>query len=218
MNSRTSFTSQLTALFLACGVVTAPSVAKAAAGPSIYEISQSYFSAALDTAGEYWTSAVAATDDWLPDFSLSSAGMLTRHLEVEGENSEFEFTNMMSAAGYSVKSVKMGVGVLPKVSFSFGQKREMSSVDFEYVQRQLRRHKLARSGPEAMAERLIVQSIIDIQHFPKYNVAKVDVTLLPLPSVDFTAEPKSLTLSSETSYVVRRIDKLNSLLEQISDQ
>ena len=144
--------------------------------------------------------------------------MLTRHLEVEGENSEFEFTNMMSAAGYSVKSVKMGVGVLPKVSFSFGQKREMSSVDFEYVQRQLRRHKLARSGPEAMAERLIVQSIIDIQHFPKYNVAKVDVTLLPLPSVDFTAEPKSLTLSSETSYVVRRIDKLNSLLEQISDQ
>ena len=42
--------------------------------------------------------------------------------------------------------------------------------------------------------------------------------MLPVPYVEFTAEPKALTLDSETSYVVRRIDALNRSLEQLSAQ
>jgi hypothetical protein len=216
MNARTLFAAQFTALLLAAGAMTAPAGAEAPSGPPIYETGQGYLSAALGTAGEYWTSAVGAIGDWMPD--MSSGGLLTRHLDVGSETSELDFTNMMSAAGYSVKSLKMGVGILPKFSFSFGQKREMSSIDYDHIQRLMRKHKQSRSGPKAIAERMIIQTVLDIQRFPKYDLAKVDVTMLPVPYVEFTAEPKSLTLDSETSYVVRRIDELNRSLEQISAQ
>lgn len=216
MNARTSLAAQLTALFLAAGAMTTPAVAEATVGPSIYETGQSYLSAALATAGGYWSSAVAATGDWMPD--MSSRNLLTRQLDAGSEPSELEFSNMMSAAGYSVKSVKMGVGLLPKFSFSYGLKRELSSIDYDHMQRLLRKHTKSRSGPKAIAERLIIQTVLDIERLPKYDLAKVDVTMLPIPSVEFTAEPKSLALSSETSYVVRRIDRLNRLLEKISVQ
>lgn len=214
MNTRTSFAAQLTALILAAGTMSGPAGAEAQADTSIYETGQGYVMAALDTAGEYLTSAVSAIGGWIPD--MSSSGMLTRQLEAESEKSELDFTNMMSAAGYAVKSLKMGVGVLPKFSFSFAQKREMSSIDYDYIQRLLRKHKQSRSGPRAMAERMIIQTVLDIQRFPKYQLAKVDVTMLPVPYVEFTAEPKAVTLDSETSYVVRRIDALNRSLEQLT--
>ena len=216
MNARTSFAARLTALFLSAGFITSPAGAETPADPSIYETGQGYVMAALRTAGEYWTGAVAAIGGWMPD--MSSSGMLTRQLEAESEQSELDFTNMMSAAGYAVKSLRMGVGVLPKFSFSFAQKREMSSIDYDYIQRLLRKHKQARSGPKAIADRMIIQTVLNIQRFPKYDLAKVDVTMLPVPYVEFTAEPKALTLDSETSYVVRRIDDLNRSLEKISAQ
>ena len=212
MNARTS----LAAVLLAAGAMTGPASAEAPAGPTIYQTGQGYLTTALGTVGEYWTSAVAAIGDWMPD--MSSGGMLTRQLQAESEQSELDFTNMMSAAGYAVKSLKMGVGVLPKFSFSFAQKREMSSIDYDYIQRLLRKHKQSRSGPKAIAERMIIQTVLDIQRFPKYDLAKVDVTMLPVPYVEFTAEPKALTLDSETSYVVRRIDDLNRSLQQLSAQ
>jgi len=216
MNVKTSFAAQLTAICLASAAMTAPAAAEATAGPSLYETGQSYLSAALGTAGEYWTSAVAATGHWMPVMSTGTS--LTHHLNVGSEPSELEFSNMMSAAGYSVKSVKMGVGLLPKFSFSYGLKRELSSIDYDHVQRLLRKHSQSSSSPKAMAERLIIQTVLDIERLPKYDLAKVDVTLLPFPSVEFTAEPKSLALDSETSYVVRRIDKLNRLLEEMRVQ
>ena len=216
LTTRISFAAHLTALFLAAGAMSRPAGAEPQADPSIYETGRGYVMAALDAAGEYWTSAVSAIGEWIPD--MSSSVLLTRQLEAESEQSELDFTNMMSAAGYAVKSLKMGVGVLPKFSFSFAQKREMSSIDYDYIQRLLRKHKQSRSGPRAMAERMIIQTVLDIQRFPKYQLEKVDVTMLPVPYVEFTAEPKALMLDSETSYVVRRIDALNQSLEQLSAQ
>jgi hypothetical protein len=216
MNASTSLAARLVAILLAAGAMSEPARAEASVGPSMYETGQGYVTAALDTAGEYWTNAVVAIGRWMP--GMSSRGMLTHQLQAESEKSELDFTNMMSAAGYAVKSLKMGVGVLPKFSFSFGQKREMSSVDYDYIQRLLRKHKQSRSSPKAMAERMIIQTVLDIQRFPEYDLAKVDVTMLPVPNVEFTAEPKSATLDSETSYVVRRIDNLNRLLEQMGAQ
>lgn len=219
MNNRTSFAAPLVAIFvITVGAVAAPAGAETPASALADETGQDFLSAAVGTASEYWTSAVGVIDGWIPD--ISSGDLLTRHFdpEIGSETSELDFTNMMSAAGYSVKSFKMGIGVLPKFSFSFGQKREISSFDYDHIQRLLRKHKRSRSGPKAIAERMIIQTVLDIQRFPKYDLAKVDVTMLPIPYVEFTAEPKSLTLDSETSYLVRRIDELNSSLERISAQ
>lgn len=172
-----------------------------------------FLDASMATVGEYWNSAYYTVASWMP--GSTGGTVFTDQFKKQTEYSEIDFKNMMDAAGYAVKSIKMGAGVLPKLSLTFGLKRETSEFDRAYAYRLLRKHARERSGPTAIAERIIVYTILELQTFPLYDIAKVDVTLLPLPSVEFVAEPKVATLDSETSYVVRRIEQLNAKLEAL---
>lgn len=201
----------IAAAAIACAAVMGPVSSRA---ETVLE--PGYWNASLSTIGEYWNSAWYTVVSWMP--GSSSGTIFTEQFRKQTEYTELDFKSMMDAAGYAVKSIKMGAGVVPKFGLSFGQKREISEFDRDYAYRLLRKHARTHSGPTAIAERVIVQTILELQKFPKYDLAKVDVTLLPVPSVEFIAEPKVVTLDSETSYVVRRIEQLNMKLDHLGPQ
>lgn len=168
----------------------------------------------LATAGTYWDSAKHFVASWMPG-GFDTTTVFTNKFREHTERSETDFKTMMDAAGYAVKSIKMGAGVLPELSLSFGLQRESSEYDRAYAHRLLRKHARAKSGPTSIAERIVVNSILDLQTMPVYEISEVDVTFLPLPSVEFTAEPKAPTLDAESSYIVRRIELVNQKLDEL---
>lgn len=168
-----------------------------------------------EAAEEYWNAAVKRIKEWTP--GVPSAGDLMGPLEGNENISDTDFRNMMDVAGYSIKSVKAEVGLIPVTVFEFAQKRQISEYDRLYLQRLLRKQKRERSGPIAMAERAIIESVLEIQGSNFYDLTRVDVKLLPLPSISFTAEPKDIVLDPNTSYVVDQIRQVNERLQNIAE-
>ena len=203
----------LLAVSLAFGVAAAFTPASATASGEQAAGTQSYVGQALGTAGQYWTTISDTVLSWLP--GLPSGSVLTRHLESPHEMSDTDFKYLMNVAGYSIKSVNMGVGIVPRFSLYFGQTREMSDADEIYLARLLRKHERSMGGPVAASQRLIVRTITQLQQFPDYHLTKVAVTMLPVPSVEFVAEPKHTVLSPDLSYIAQRIKDVNIKLEQM---
>ena len=203
----------LLAVSLAFGVAASFTPASATASGEQAAGTQSYVDQALGTAGQYWTTISDTLLSWLP--GLPSGSVITRHLESPHEMSDTDFKYLMSVAGYSIKSVNMGVGIVPRFSLYFGQTREMSDADEIYLARLLRKHERSMGGPVAASQRLIVRTIMQLHQFPDYNLTKVAVTMLPVPSVEFVAEPKHTVLSPGLSYIAQRIKDVNIKLEQM---
>jgi hypothetical protein len=128
----------LLAVSLAFGVAASFTPASATASGEQAGGTQSYVDQALGTAGQYWTTISDTLLSWLP--GLPSGSVLTRHLESPHETSDTDFKYLMSVAGYSIKSVNMDVGIVPRFSLYFGQTREMSEADEIYLARLLRKH------------------------------------------------------------------------------
>ena len=203
----------LLTISIAFGVAAAFTPASGTASAEQATGTTSYMDQGLGTAGQYWTKVSDAVLSWLP--GLPSASVLTRHLESPHEMSDTDFKYLMSLAGYSVKSVNMGVGIVPRFSLYFGQTREMSDADEIYLARLLRKHERSMGCPVAASQRLIVRTITQLQQFPDYHLTKVAVTMLPVPSVEFVAEPKHTVLSPDLSYIAQRIKDVNIKLEQM---
>ena len=203
----------LLAVSLAFGVAASFTPASATASGEQAAGTQSYVDQALGTAGQYWTTISDTLLSWLP--GLPSGSVITRHLESPHEMSDTDFKYLMSVAGYSIKSVNMGVGIVPRFSLYFGQTRELSDADEIYLARLLRKHERSMGGPVAASQRLIVRTITQLQLFPDYHLTKVAVTMLPVPSVEFVAEPKHTVLSPDLSYIAQRIKDVNIKLEQM---
>jgi hypothetical protein len=203
----------LLAVSLAFGVAASFTPASATASGEQAAGTQSYVDQALGTAGQYWTTISDTLLSWLP--GLPSGSVITRHLESPHEMSDTDFKYLMSVAGYSIKSVNMDVGIVPRFSLYFGQTREMSEADEIYLARLLRKHERSMGGPVAASQRLIIRTIMQLEQFPDYNLTKVAVTMLPVPSVEFVAEPKHTVLSPDLSYIAQRIKDVNIKLEQM---
>jgi hypothetical protein len=159
---------------------------------------------------------------WVP--GVDDNTIYTKRVTEPADPSDIDFKHMMDAAGFAVKTVKIGTTVYPRFSMGFGLKRAISEYDRENVERLLRKHKRKYSSPTATAERLIVRTILDLQDLDQSSVAKidrglmlskVDVTLLPLPMVEFTAEPRTLSLAQETNLILQSIEELNAKLAEI---
>ena len=203
----------LLAVSLAFGVAASFTPASATASGEQAAGTQSYVDQALGTAGQYWTTISDTLLSWLP--GLPSGSVITRHLESPHEMSDTDFKYLMSVAGYSIKSVNMGVGIVPRFSLHFGQTSEMSAADEIYLARLLRKHERSMGGPLAASQCVIVRTVMQLQQFPDYNLAKVTVTMLPFPSVEFEAEPKHTVLSPDLSYIAQRIKDVNIKLERM---
>jgi hypothetical protein len=168
----------------------------------------------LRTADYYWHSLTSEIAEWMPN--MFSTSTITRQLESRTDESDLDFNNLMKAAGFSVKSIKMGMSAYPKFSLNFGQKREISEADVIHVNRLLRKHARSTFGPVGAAQRLIVSTVLDINSFPEYNLKNVDVTMLPFPSVDFYVEPRGPSFESDPIDLINgRINDVNKKLEKL---
>lgn len=214
LNNRTSALLLVSLCLPLAGPLTArPALAVTASG--ILETGQTYAMQSFQIAGQYLSSAVTQVSSWIPGLP-SPADLLEGMGRVKGP-SETDFTNMMDIAGYSVEDFTLGVGIVPETAFNFSQTREISDYDRQYLQRLLRKQKRDSGGPMALAERAIISTVLEFQGFKSFNLTRINVKLLPLPSVVFTAEPKELVFDSKTSHIVLRLDQLNEKLKSIAD-
>ena len=174
---------------------------------------EGYVSAAVSTVSTYAGQAWSAMTSWIPGSGGSSNIII--NMKSHSETGELDFKNMMNVAGYALKTLESGVGLVPYFSMSFGKKREVSEADIEYLGRLLRKHARKNNSPVAFAERMIINAVMDLQKFEDYTLTKVEVDILPLPKVKFVAEPKKTTLSEEGRDILKAIEKLNARLGEL---
>lgn len=125
-----------------------------------------------------------------------------------------DFNWLMGIAGFKLKAIQSTVGLLPGLTLEFGQARELSEADREYLERALERHARRNPGPLAAIQRMIVQGIIEANEIQGFGVEKLTVTLLPFPYVKFELVPVDAPVGQEASRILRAIERLNQRLQQ----
>jgi hypothetical protein len=153
---------------------------------------------------------------WLTD-ALYGLGLGSRPFDIARRHAEpgareEDFGWLMSLAGYHLKEIESTIGVLPGLSLEFGQTRELSEADREYLERALERHARRNPGIIGTLQRMIVSGIVEASEIQGFGVEKVRVTLLPLPYVKLTLAPSDAPQPSSTTRVLRAIERLNQRL------
>ena len=135
-------------------------------------------------------------------------GALQRNMQQQDD-----FTWLMDIAGYKLKEIESSVGLIPAFGLTFGQARELTEADRDYVDRMLDRHARRNPGPVAAIQRTIVRGIIDASELGGFSVDKVEVDLFPLPKVKFVLSPTDAPLGIEASRIMRAIERLNTRVQ-----
>ncbi|PZW47024.1 hypothetical protein C8P66_10762 [Humitalea rosea] len=146
-------------------------------------------------------------------FGTGSMGYAIRQNQT---NQTDDFTWLMDIAGFKLKEIESTVGLIPGLTLVFGQSRELSEADREFLLRSLDRHARRHGGPIAVIQRAIVSGILDANEIGGFGVDKLQVTLMPLPYVKFTLSPVDPPLGQEASRILRSIDRLNQRLQTMS--
>lgn len=124
-----------------------------------------------------------------------------------------DFAWLMDIAGYKMKEIESSVSLLPSLTLTFGQARELTDGDRDYVARMLDRHARRNPGPLSAVQRTIVRGIMDASEVGGFTVDKVEVNLFPLPKVKFVLSPTDAPLGVEASRIMRAIERLNQRVQ-----
>ena len=166
----------------------------------------------LPPAGTIGERAERLWADMLDLFGLSagSSHFMRSHGAMQrGRQQHDDFAWLMDIAGYKLKEIESSVGLIPSLGLTFGQARELTEADRDYVERMLERHARRNPGPVAVIQRTIVRGILDATEIGGFSVDKVEVDLFPLPKVKFVLTPTDAPLGIEASRILRAIDRLN---------
>lgn len=142
-------------------------------------------------------------------FSGGHGSYARSHSAALQQQSRDDFTWLMDIAGYKLKEIESSVSLLPSLSLTFGQARELTEADREYVERALERHARRNPGPISAMQRTIVRGIMEAGELRGFSVDKVEVDLFPLPRVKFQLTPTDAPLGVEASRILRAIERLN---------
>lgn len=143
-------------------------------------------------------------------FGFGSGAIARGHaMQQHQQQARDDFAWLMEIAGYKLKEIESSVSLLPSLSLTFGQARELTEADREYVERMLERHVRRNPGPLAAIQRTIVRGVMDAGELGNFSVDKVEVDLFPLPRVKFQLTPSDAPLGIEASRILRAIDRLN---------
>ena len=150
-------------------------------------------------------------------FSSGTTHFMRRHGALRRSRTQNDdFTWLMDISGYKLKEIESSIGLIPSFGLTFGQARELTEADRDYVERMLERHAQRNSGPLAVVQRTIVRGILDATEIGGFTVDKVDVDLFPLPRVKFVLTPTDAPLGIEAGRILRAIDRLNARVQGIS--
>lgn len=171
-----------------------------------------YFDMAWAQVSTSWRSAEHAVSSWFHGGVPTS--IVTKQFVDTDAPTELDFQSLMSLAGYSGLQMKATLGVIPRFSTTFALKRQMSESDRFRLLRLLRKHQRAFSGPVAMAERLIVYSVLEVNSSDYVELDKIVVNAFPLPYAEFLTGPKSSTgLGPEAAHLSQQIEDLKVAIE-----
>ncbi|MFN3075470.1 MAG: hypothetical protein ABT940_01040 [Alphaproteobacteria bacterium] len=129
----------------------------------------------------------------------------------DSQNSSGLF-KLLNVAGYKLKEVENGVGIIPTVSFKFAMVRELSNADLNYLDLQLEASQVKEPGLYAALQRSIVTTVMTINGGADYHVSQLKVQILPLPKVAFSVTPKATALGEDASALMRAIQKVDRRL------
>lgn len=137
----------------------------------------------------------------------SAADTARRHARARDD-----FAWLMDVAGYKLKEIESYVSLVPSLSLTFGQARELTEADRDYVERQLERHARRNPGPFEAMQRAVVRAVLDASEIGDFSVEKVEIDLFPLPRVKFVLTPADAPVGIEAARILRAIDRLNQNL------
>ena len=149
-------------------------------------------------------------------FGLGGNDFVRRHNAAAQEQAREDFTWLMGVAGYKLKEIESAVSLFPSLSLTFGQARELTEGDRDYLDRMLARHARQHPGPLAAIQRTIVRGIVDASEIGGFTVDKVEVDLFPLPKVKLVMTPTDAPLGIEASRIMRAIERLNQRVQTIA--
>lgn len=138
----------------------------------------------------------------------SAANAERRHAQARDE-----FSWLMNIAGYKLKEIESYIGLIPSLSLTFGQARELTEADRDYVEQQLERHARRNPGPLAAMQRAIVRTVLDASEVGGFSVEKVEIDIFPLPKVKLSLAPADAPVGIDAARILRQIDRLQQRLQ-----
>ena len=123
---------------------------------------------------------------------------------------------LLGYAGYKLKQIETDVGIIPGLNFKFGQTRELSEADYEYLDSQVVEWERTNPGIYATLQRKIIKTVMTVNQSGDYRVSILTVKLLPLPDVAFIMTPKQVFLGEESSSLMRAIQRVERGIRSIS--
>lgn len=209
MNAKAIAFAALLVLPLAAGAQVAPPARTAAIASPLQDLqSNDTFS---DRAERLWSGLIGVFG-----FRMGSGDFVRSHNATLRQQAREDFTWLMSVAGYSLKEIETEVSILPSLSVTFGQARELTEGDRDYLDRMLARHARLNPGPLAAIQRTIVRGVVDASEIGGFTVDKVEVVLFPLPKVKLVMTPTDAPLGIEASRIMRAIERLNERVQTIA--
>jgi len=125
---------------------------------------------------------------------------------------------LLGYAGYKLKEINTDVGIIPGLSFKFGQARELSEADYEYLESNVEEWELKNPGMYASLQRKIIKTVMSVNLSGDYQVSTLKVILLPLPDVAFTMSPKQAFLGEESSTLMRAIQRVDRGVQSLGKE
>ena len=126
-----------------------------------------------------------------------------------------DFTTLMDMAGYKTEEFQTSVSLIPSAGMTFGLVREMSESDQDYLERKLVQDSHQRTDALAAVQRRVVSSVLDVSEANGYEINKVEIEILPLPSVKLIVAPSDGPVSPETTSILRAIERLNERINEL---
>ena len=124
-----------------------------------------------------------------------------------------EFSWLMNIAGFKLKEIESYIGLIPSLSLTFGQARELTEADRDYVEQQLQRHARRNPGPLAAMQRSIVRTVLEASEVGGFSVEKVEIDIFPLPKVKLSLAPADAPVGIDAARILRQIERLQQRLQ-----
>lgn len=174
--------------------------------PTYLELVLAYSGRALGGAWDLFYDNVL--DRILPPSPMSVANNVTKE-------DAMELFKLLSLAGYKLKEIDTQVGLIPTVAFKFGQVRDLSEADTDYLETRLQDWAVRSPGMGTSIQRSIMDTVIAINNSTDYHVSTLKVQFLPLPKVAFSVSPKTGALGEESSALMRAIQRVDKNVQGV---
>ena len=133
----------------------------------------------------------------------------------DGESTS-DFSDLMEIAGYKTQEVQTSISIIPSAGMTFGIVRSMSEADQDYLDRRLQLDMQRRPGALPALQRNIVRAVLDVSEAAEFEISRVEIEFVPLPSAKLIISPSEPPISMETAAILRAIERLKDRISELA--